>query len=83
MSAESQIGLSPELLARIQEALRSNPSRMTLQLARELEVPEVEVIRAFSDNRAVELDIARWEELLRAPQQMSALTARRSPASGV
>ena len=24
-----------------------------------------------------------WEELLRAPQQMSALTARRSPASGV
>ncbi len=39
---------------------------MTLQLARDLGVPEVEVIRAFPPDRAMELDIARWEELLRS-----------------
>jgi putative hemin transport protein len=39
---------------------------MTLQLAQELGVPEVEVIRAFPGDRAVELDFARWEELLRS-----------------
>jgi putative hemin transport protein len=38
---------------------------MTLQLAREFGVPEVEVIRAFPDERAVELDITRWEDLMR------------------
>lgn len=35
------------------------------QLAREDGVPEVEVIRAFPGDRAAELDIARWEDLLR------------------
>src|SRR5438128_12111713 len=39
---------------------------MTLQLARDLGVPEVEVIRAFPTDRVMELDIARWEELLRS-----------------
>jgi putative hemin transport protein len=43
---------------------------MTLQLARDLGVPEVEVIRAFPDNRAVELDIQRGEELLRALEEL-------------
>jgi putative hemin transport protein len=38
---------------------------MTLQLARDLGVPEVEVIRAFPPDRVTELDAARWEELLR------------------
>ena len=36
-----------------------------LEVARDLGVPEVEVIRAFPDRRAVELDADRWEELLR------------------
>ncbi len=57
--------VSPALRQRIQEAVQRNPSQMTLQLAREFEVPEVEVIRALPDNRAVELDISRWEELIR------------------
>ena len=35
---------------------------MTLQLARDLGVPEVEVIRALPDDRAVELDATRWED---------------------
>ena len=43
---------------------------MTLQLARQLGVPEVEVIRAMPDGRAVELDVGRWEELLRSFEEL-------------
>lgn len=50
---------------RIRAAVEKNPRKMTLQLARDLGVPEVEVIRAFPADRVMELDIARWEELLR------------------
>src|SRR5476649_2134646 len=49
---------------RIRSAVEKNPRRMTLQLARDLGVPEVEVIRAFPPERVTELAIARWEELL-------------------
>jgi putative hemin transport protein len=58
--------ISPELRSRIETALRDNPGQMTLQLARSLGVGEVEIIRAFPDGRAVELDVTRWEEMLRA-----------------
>ena len=51
---------------RIQAAVEKNPRKMTLQLARDLGVPEVEVIRAFPPDRVTELDIARWEELLQS-----------------
>ena len=51
---------------RIRAAVEKNPRKMTLQLARDLGVPEVEVIRAFPVDRVIELDIARWEELLRS-----------------
>src|SRR5271166_4386991 len=51
---------------RIRVAVAKNPRKMTLQLARDLGVPEVEVIRAFPPDRVTELDIARWEELLRS-----------------
>jgi putative hemin transport protein len=57
--------ISPDKRQQIEAALRAAPSQMTLQLARQLEVPEVEVIRALPDGRAVELDVGRWEELLR------------------
>lgn len=50
----------------IRAAIEKNPRKMTLQLARDLGVPEVEVIRAFPADRVLELDIARWEELLRS-----------------
>jgi putative hemin transport protein len=50
---------------RVRAALEKTPGKMTLQLAAELGVPEAEVIRAFPDGRAVELDLGRWEELLR------------------
>lgn len=39
---------------------------MTMQLARELGVPEAEIVRALPDGRAVELDASRWEELIRS-----------------
>jgi putative hemin transport protein len=51
---------------RIRAAVEKNPRKMTLQLARDLDVPEVEVIRAFPADRVVELAVPRWEELLRA-----------------
>jgi putative hemin transport protein len=51
---------------RIRAAVAQNPRKMTLQMARDLGVPEVEVIRAFPPDRVMELNIARWEELLQS-----------------
>jgi len=53
-----------EQAERIRSEVEKNPRKMTLQLARDLGVPEVEVIRAFPADRVTELDMARWEELL-------------------
>src|SRR4051794_28778554 len=58
---------------RIRSAVEKNPRKMTLQLARDLGVPEVEVIRAFPAERAVELDIAHWEELFRSLEALGAV----------
>jgi len=58
--------MSPQTTEQLRQALRDNPNRMTMQLARDLGVPEAEIIRAMPDGRAVELDIGRWEELIRA-----------------
>ncbi len=51
---------------RLREAVRRHPRAMTLQLAREHGVPEVDVIRAFPEDRAVELDVTRREDLIRS-----------------
>ena len=51
---------------RIRGAYRANPRKMTVQLARELGVPELVVVRALPDGLARELDASRWEELIRA-----------------
>jgi putative heme iron utilization protein len=48
-----------ELSDRIRAAVAKNPRKMTLQVARDLGVPEVEVIRAFPADRVAELDGAR------------------------
>jgi putative hemin transport protein len=58
---------------RIRSAVEKNPRKMTLQLARDLGVPEVEVIRAFPVERATELDVARWEELLRGLEALGSV----------
>src|SRR5438093_10097996 len=54
----------------IRVAVQKNPRRMTLQLARDLGVPEVEVIRAFPPHRVTELDVSRWEELIRSFEEL-------------
>ena len=54
-----------ETRERIRAAVRENPNQMTMLLARQFGVPEVEIIQAFPDDRAIELDAKRWEELVR------------------
>jgi putative hemin transport protein len=56
---------STDLAERLRQALDREPGAMTMQLARDLGVPEAEVLRALPGGRAVELDVGRWEELLR------------------
>jgi putative hemin transport protein len=60
-----------EIRERIQAAIRNNPNQMTMLLARQFGVPEIEVVRAFPDDRAVELDASRWEELIRCLEKFS------------
>jgi putative heme utilization carrier protein HutX len=55
-----------EQAERVRTAVEKNPRKMTLQLARDLGVPEVEVIRAFPPDRVMELDITRWEDLIQS-----------------
>ena len=55
---------------RIRAAVAANPRKMTLQLACDLGVPEVEVIRAFPPDRVTELDIGRWEELIQTFEEL-------------
>jgi putative heme iron utilization protein len=56
---------SSELRQRIRAALDANPRAMTVMIARQLGVPEVEVIRTMAPDSATPLDAARWEELVR------------------
>jgi putative heme iron utilization protein len=65
--------VAPELRERIRQTLLEQPNRMTMQLAREFGVPEVEIVRAMPDGRAVELDINRWEELIRSLEGLGTL----------
>jgi putative heme iron utilization protein len=58
------------VMGRIQAAAREHPGKMTMQLARELGVPEAEVIRALPEGRSIELDIGRWEELIRSFEEL-------------
>src|SRR2546425_7273280 len=62
-----------EMSEHIRTAVERNPRKMTLQLARDLGVPEVEVIRAFPPDRVMELDISRWEELLRSLETLGSV----------
>lgn len=51
--------------AKIREAFNANPSQMTVMLARQLGVPEVEVLRSMPADKVDELDVTKWEQLLR------------------
>lgn len=50
----------------IRAAFVANPRQMTVQLARQLDVPEADVLRALVPDIAVELDAGRWEAIIRA-----------------
>lgn len=56
----------PNISERVEAAFRDNPSQMTPMLADKLGITEAEVIRYYPDKRSTELDIGRWEELLRS-----------------
>ena len=60
---------SPAVASRMDEiraAYNRNPRQMTVQLARELGVGEVEVIRPLPAGMARELDVSRWEQIIRS-----------------
>ncbi len=50
----------------IRSAFNSNRSQMTLMLAHQLKINEMEIIRALEGDIAHELDFSRWEEIIRA-----------------
>jgi len=54
-----------DVIVRVRTALESAPNAMFLQLSRSLGVPEEQVVRSLPEGWARELDIGRWEELLR------------------
>lgn len=53
---------------RILAAFNRDRSQMTMQLARELGVPEADVIGSLPDGLSVQLARQKWEELLRSLQ---------------
>lgn len=55
-----------ERAAAIREAFDRDRKQMVLLLARQLGVPEVEVVRAMPEDLVVELDFPRWEEVIRS-----------------
>jgi putative hemin transport protein len=57
--------LDLELVQRIRSTLEKTPNAMTLQLARDFNVAEVEIIRLMPAERVAELDVSRWEEIVR------------------
>src|SRR5438309_7818659 len=58
-----------ETREQIQVAIQENPNQMTMLLAKKFGVPEVEIVRAFPDDRAIELVSKRWEELIRSLEE--------------
>lgn len=58
--------LSDEQRRQIRQAYDANRNQMTIVLARQLGVPEADVLEAMTPDLAVELDATRWEELLRS-----------------
>ena len=59
-----------ERLRTIREAFNSDRSQMTLMLAHKLQVQEVDIIRALEGDTSHELDFSRWEEIIRAFEEL-------------
>lgn len=63
-----------ERLIAIREAYNEDRAQMTLMLAHRLQIPEVDVIRALEGDTAHELNFSRWEELIRAFEELGDVT---------
>lgn len=57
---------SPDLAQKISASLRENPQAMTIMVANQFGVPELEIVRLLPDGRARELDPARAIPLIEA-----------------
>lgn len=57
----------------LQDFVRQHPRQMTLKLAADLGVPEADIVRAFPDNRAVELDVKNWQAIVEALEPLGAV----------
>ena len=71
--------LSPDLtheerLIAIREAYNEDRSQMTLMLALQLQIPEVDILRSLEGDVAFELDFSRWEEIIRAFEELGDVT---------
>jgi putative heme iron utilization protein len=71
--------LSPDLtqeerLIAIREAYNADRSQMTMMLAHQLRVPEVDILHALEGDTARELDFSRWEELIRGFEPLGNVT---------
>ena len=62
----STLAITEDRYAAVREAFNADRSQMTLMLARQMQLPEVEVIRALQGDLAHELDPSCWEQIIRA-----------------
>ena len=76
---QTNITLSPEMTGEerrnaIRDAFNQDRSQMTLMLAHQLQIPEVEILRALEGDTAHELTFTRWEELIRTFEELGNVT---------
>jgi putative heme iron utilization protein len=76
---QTNITLSPEMTEierqnAIRDAFNQDRSQMTLMLAHQLQIPEVDILRALEGDTAHELNFSRWEELIRAFEELGDVT---------
>ena len=76
---QTNITLSPEMteperMHVIRETYNKDRSQMTLMLAHQLHIPEVDILRALEGAVAHELNFSRWEELIRVFEELGDVT---------
>ena len=54
----------------IRDAFNEDRTQMTLMLARKMNIPEIDVIRALEGDLSRELEFIRWEELIRSFEEL-------------
>lgn len=76
---QTDVVLSPEMTEierqkAIREAYDKDRSQMTLMLAHQLRIPEVDILRALEGDTARELDFSRWEEIIHGFEALGDVT---------